>query len=209
MVYRHYFSIILLLTISIVVSWGFYFNDYQRKDIINIKDFPRSVDHWTSEELPIDKTDLAVLETKNAFLRRYTNAEGKYVYLYIAYSQSNPKATNPPEVFYRASGISIIDKSKEFILIDPSYGPITVNCLLLDENSNRQIAYYWFKVGDTYTHSYWKQRALATFNNLIGKRTTGSALIRISADMVNGHQKETVKLINEFASLIGPQLSQY
>lgn len=208
MVYRNYFSIIFLLTITVVVSWGLYFLNYPQPDIINIKNFPQAIDNWTSQELPIDKADLSVLETKNAFLRRYTNAQGEHVYLYIAYSQSNPKATNPLEVCYRQSGISIIEKGKGFLKIDPLNLPILTNWLLLDDNQNQQIAYYWFKVGDTYTRSYWKQQALAAFNNLFGKRSS-SALIRISADIVDGHQNKAVELVDEFASLIGPQLSYY
>ena len=206
MVNRNYLSIVILLMITVFVSWGFYFYDYPQQDTINIKDFPLTIDSWTSQELPIDKADLAVLETKNAFLRRYTYGGRKHVYLYIAYSQSNPKATNPPEYFYQESGISILDKGKKYITIASSYLAFKVNWLLLDDNQNQQIAYYWFKVGSIYTHSYWKQQALAAFDNLIGKRT-GNALIRISTDIVDGHQKEAIDLINEFVCLIIPQLS--
>jgi EpsI family protein len=205
MFYRNYLSIIFLLVITVFVSWGLYFYAFPEEDSINIKDFPLRIGHWTGVDLPLDKTDLAVLETKNAILRRYTNGGGKHVYLYIAYSQSNPKITNPPEIYYNGSGISILDKGKKYIIISPSNLLIKANWLVLDDNQKRQIAYYWFKVGNIYTQSYWKQQALAAFDNLAGKRT-GSALIRISADIINGHEEQAIKIVNEFASLIGPQL---
>ncbi|MBF0504430.1 MAG: EpsI family protein [Candidatus Omnitrophica bacterium] len=205
MVYRNYFSIVFLLILTVIISWGFYFNDYHQKDTISIKNFPLSIDNWTSQELPIDKADLAVLETKNAFLRRYTDAWGRSVNLYIVYSQSNPKATNPPEVFYEENGVSIIDKGKKYLIIASSNLAFKVNWLLLDDNQNQQIAYYCFKVGGIYTHSYWKEQFLVALNNIIRKKA-GNALIRISTDIVNGREKEATNLINEFASLIIPQL---
>ena len=208
MINRNYISILILLIITVLVSWEFYFYTYPQQDTVNVNDFPARLYFWTSKELPIDKADLSVLETKNAFLRVYSNGPKRNVYLYIAYSQSNPKATNPPEVFYKELGISILDKGKDYVIISPSNLLIKANWLLLDNNQTQQIAYYWFKVGNIYTHSYWKQQALSAFNNLTGKRT-GSALIRITADIIDGHQKEANKLISEFASKIGPQLSQY
>ncbi len=208
MVSRNYLLIVFLLMISVPISWKFYFFDYRRQDTINIKDFPLTIDDWTSKELPVDKPDLSIIETKNAFLRCYTDNRGRHVFLYIAYSQSNPKATNPPEILYNGSGISIIDKGKKYITIASSNLTFKVNWLLLDNDENQQIAYYWFKVGHIYTQSYWKEQALAAFNNVLGKKR-GNALIRISTDIINGHQEDAVNLINEFSCLIIPQLFQH
>jgi EpsI family protein len=207
MIDRKYRSIVILLVITAIISWRFYFNDYQRKDSIDIKDFPLALDGWTYQDMPIDYADLAILETRNAFLRRYSDDKGNNVYLYIVYSESNPKATNPPEVFYKESGISIIDKGKKNIIISSSNLTFKVNWLLLDNNNDQQIAYYWFKAGGINTHSYWKERAISAYNNIVGKNT-GNTLIRISTDIVNGQQKEAIDLINEFACLIIPQLMQ-
>ncbi len=208
MVNRNYISIVILLIITIFLSWGFYFRAYQHQDRINIKDFPLTIDEWSSQDLPIDKTDLAFLETKNVFLRRYTNKSQQSIYLYMAYSQSNRKASNPPEIAYQNSGISIVDKGKKYTIIASSNLSFKVNWLLLDNDENQQLAYYWYKVGDVYTHSYWKEQALAAFNNLIGKKT-GNALIRISTDIDNGHQNQAIDLLNEFACLIIPQLFKH
>jgi EpsI family protein len=194
--------------ITIFISWGLYFYAYQHHDTVNIKNFPLTIDDWTAQDLPINKSDLAILETKNVFLRQYKNKAQKSVYLYIAYSQSNKNASNPPEIVYRNSGISILDKGKKYIIIAFSNLAFKVNWLLLDNDQNQQIAYYWYKVGDVYTQSYWKEQALAALNSLSGKKT-GNALIRISTDIVNGHQEEAINLINEFSCLIIPQLFKH
>jgi len=203
-----YLFIIILLVVTTFFSWGFYFYTYPDQDTVNINIFPLRIGQWAGQDLPVEKADRALLDTKNVFLRRYTNFEAKNIYLYIAYSQTNSKVTNPPEVFYKDSGISILDKGKDFIIISSSNFTVKANWLLLDNNQNQQLAYYWFKVGDIYTQSYWKQQVLCAFNNLIGAKT-GSALIRISADIIDGHQDEAKNLIRDFASKIGPQLPQY
>ena len=202
-----YFIIVILLIITTLISWRFYLYDYNFKDTINIKNFPKTIENWTSQDLPIEPADQAILETKNVFLRRYTDDRGRYVYLYIAYSQSSPKTTNPPEVFYKNSNISIIDKGKKNITIAYSDVTFKINWLLLDNNENQQMAYYWFKVGGIYTHSYWKQRTLAALNNIIGKKA-GNALIRISTDVIYGKQDTATNLLNEFACQVIPQLIQ-
>ena len=38
--------------------------------------FPKEIDGWTSEELTITDDEYAILETRNAFIREYTNAAG-------------------------------------------------------------------------------------------------------------------------------------
>jgi EpsI family protein len=202
---RPYLSIVILLLITVPISWKYYFYTERRQDIVSVKDFPRTIDDWTSQELPIDPADSAVLETKNAFLRRYTAGGGKHVYLYVAYSRSNPKASNPPEFFYNGSDISIIDKGSKYIIIASSNLSFKVNWMLLDNDQNQQIAYYWFKVGDVYTRSYWKDQVLAALNNISGRKS-GNALIRISTDIVKGRQNQAENVLNEFACLIIPQL---
>jgi EpsI family protein len=205
---RNYITIILLLLITIAVSWRFYFYDYRHEDKVNISDFPLTIDDWTSKNVPFNKAEASILDSKNIFLRKYTNKAQKSVYLYIAYSKSNLNASNPPEIAYRNLNISIVDKGKKYIIIASSDSRFKVNWLVLDNDENQQIDYYWYKVGDVYTHSYWKQQAIAAFNNLSGKNT-GNALIRISTNIDNGHHEEAVNLINEFACLIIPQLYKH
>jgi EpsI family protein len=199
---------IILLLVSIFLSWKLYFYDYQKHDIVSINNFPMIMGEWTSEDIPISPIDLNFIERNNAFLRRYTRPDGSNIYLYILYSQSNPKATIPPEICYGGTDISILDKGKEPIIINFLNSLLKVNWLLLDNNRNQQIAYYWFKVGDIYTASYWKQQGLIAFNNIMNKRT-GSALIRVSTDIIDSRHQKATELINEFVGLLMPRLSQY
>jgi EpsI family protein len=203
MIDRNNILIIGLLLLTTFISWKLYFLNYN-PDTKSIQNFPTTIGEWTSQELPINKIDQTFLEIDNAFLRRYTNPQGKSVYLYIVYSQSNPKATNPPEIFYSGTNISVLDKGKKMIKI--KLFDLEVNWLLLDENRNQQITYYWFKVGKDYTQSYWKQQILIALNNFMNNKK-GSALIRVSTD-ITGRNQEAIDLINEFVGLLIPSLSQ-
>ncbi len=205
---RHSRFIFTLLIISGFLSWKLYSDDYLKPQSLDIYTFPNTIDQWTSEELPFEKIDKTILGNNSILNRLYNLPQGKHVHLYIVYSPTNPKAANPPELYYSDLGVSVLDKGKKTIKISALDFKVKVNWLLVDNNSNQQVVYYWFKVGDLYTTSYWKQQALIAFNNLIGKKK-GSALIRISADVLDGRQQDTINLINKFSDLIVPRLSQY
>ncbi len=155
----------------------------------------------------IDQFDALEQRTTSVLHRRYTNLKHDHINLYIIYSEFNPKAVYPPEISYPEQEISILDKGKKIIKIDNSV-KLRVNWLLLDNGQNQQIVYYWFKVGDIYTTSYWKQQALIAFNNFIGNKR-GSALIQVSIDVVDSRQENAKKIIDNFAGLITPLLSEY
>ncbi len=204
---RNYFIIFLLL-LTIFISWPLFFSKNPDQSVLNSRNFPLTVEGWNSKELPLTQSGMAFSEVKDALLRCYTDHQGRRVYLYIAYSPVDPKISDPPELTYQGSNISIIDKGNKYITIASSDLAFKVNWLLIDDNENQQMVYYWFKSGKVFTRSYWKEKFLAAFNKLRGKES-GNALIRISADIVDGHQQDTVNILNEFACLIIPQLYQY
>jgi EpsI family protein len=208
MINRNYFSIAVLLIITGFISWKFYFFDYQQAYTYNIYTFPKVINQWKSQELDFDKTDRALLGSNSILSRRYDSPEGKHIYLYMVYSEYNPKAIIPPEISYTDIDLSIIDKGKKSIRIDQLSFDLKVNWLISDSNKNQQLVYYWYKVGDLYTSSYWKQQLLLAYNNIVGKKA-GSALIRISTDIVDGKEQKAVVLADKFSNLIMAELSQH
>ena len=198
----------VLLGLSGLVSLGVYFNDYKQTDTVRIKDFPRTVGPWVSQDIPLSKEELAILETDNVFVRKYKNPNGEEVYLYIVYSQTNHKVSHPPEICYTGGGISILEKTQDFIPVNKGNLIISANRLLLQAGKLYQVSFYWFKVGDTFTSNYWKQQTLVALNTLFGKRK-GSALIRISANLTDQDKEMAIKEVKEFTNLIAPLLFKY
>lgn len=191
------------------MSFTLYFKSAIQEDTISIDAFPRTIGSWISQDLPISKEDLSILETKNAFVRRYTNSEGGgEVYLFLVYSQNNRKVAHPPEICYLGSGVSIIENVHDPIQVDYNNLTIPTNRLKLLRKNFEHIAFYWFKVGDKLTSNYWEQQLLIAFNALFTQKK-GSALIRISSDVNSADQDKAIRNIKSFTNLITPSLFKH
>jgi len=203
-----YIFILFLLIIAAVVSWQFSFRDFIQHDTVSIHEFPMQIGEWKGEEIPISEGDLAILETKNAFTRRYSTPSGKEVILYIIYSQTNRKALHPPEICYSGGGISILSDNLR-VLSDKKRGiELDTKRMFVEKGKYQQIANYWFKVGNTMTANYLKQQILVALKMCLG-RPAGSAMLRISADVKGEQVAEADATIQEFAMEILPILPKY
>ena len=201
--------ICLVLGFTAVVSWALFFKQAVEKDTVDINHFPKTIGTWRSVDLPITKDEFAILETKNAFVRLYTNSVDKSkIYLYLVYSQTNRKVAHPPEICYTGSGLSIIEDLHDTIPVQYKNLTIQANRLRMTKGNFTQIAYYWFKVGDRFTSNYWKQQVLIVFYTLLGRHPS-SALVRVSADVVGNDVNKTVINIKSFINLIAPKLFLY
>ncbi len=202
------FSIILLLfAASTVISWPLYFKNYAAPDTVVIHDFPMVVQDWTAEELPISDEEYAILETRNAFARMYTNASGAQVMLYIIYSQHNRRVAHPPEICYSGGGATITKKYPHTVSTQTP-APLVVNKVVIDEQRYQQIMYYWFKIGDAYTPSYWRQQILIALKTL-SRRPSSSAMVRVTSIVQNDDPQSTMELMDAFVTTIMPLIPQY
>ncbi len=200
--------IFILFLISGILSWHLYFKEYRQADTVDIAKFPKTIDGWTAEDLPLTEDEYAILETRNVVARKYTNLEKKVVYLLLVYSQHNRKVSHPPEVCYMGSGISIVDNSHETIQVDSQNLKIHANRLLLESKGTKQFTFYWFKVGDTFTSNYWKQQLLIAVKTILGQPHS-SALVRISADVEDNNEAEAISQIKNFTRLILKDVVRY
>lgn len=202
-------AIQIILIVAFFLSLNLYFKVAQETDTVNIAEFPKAIGTWSSEELPISPEDLSMLETKNAFVRKYTNKiDGGEVYLFLVYSQHNRKVAHPPEICYLGSGVTITENIHDPIGVDYKNLTIQTNRLKLLRKNLEHIAFYWFKVGDRFTANYWQQQLLIAINSIRGQ-ATGSALIRISADVTSANQDEAIRNVKSFTNLITPSLFKY
>jgi EpsI family protein len=198
-----------ILFVTFIISSNLYFQTAREHDTIDINKFPATIGSWISEELPISKEDLSMLETKNAFVRKYTNtADGGEVYLFLVYSQHNRKVAHPPEICYLGGGVSITENIHDPIVVESNNLTIQTNRLKLLRKNMQHIAFYWFKVGNKFTSNYWEQQILIALNAIRGV-SNGSSLIRISADVVGDNQNKAIKNVKSFAKLITPSLYLY
>lgn len=200
------FLLICFIT-AIVISWPLYFNNYAAPDTVNIHVFPMVIGDWTAKELPISEYDYGILETHNAFTRMYTHKDGKQVMLYMIYSQHNRKVAHPPEICYTGGGATIISKYP-YKISDGKNALLTVNRVIIDNDAYQQIMYYCFKIGNSYTPSYWKQQALIGLKTLLHKPSS-SAMIRLTTVLDDDDEENAAKIIDAFTKEILPLIPQY
>jgi len=201
--------ITLTLAVTAAISWSLFFQQASQKDTVDINRFPKSIGTWTSVDLPLTKDDFAILETRNAFVRLYTNGVDKsQIYLYLVYSQTNRKVAHPPEICYTGSGFTIVDDAHDSIAVGYKNMNIQANRLKMFKGDLNQVAYYWFKVGDRFTSNYWKQQVLIALDTLQGHEPS-SALVRISSTVGGQDINKSVKNIKNFTDLIVPSLFSY
>jgi EpsI family protein len=201
--------ILMLLFLGFIgmISWQLYLKESEMKDTVDIHQFPKSIAGWESEEMEITEQEYAILETRNAFARKYTHPDGRTAHLFIVYSQNNRKVSHPPEVCYTGSGLTILKKNLAVIELPTSPYKIQTNQLFVEQKNIRQLSYYWFKVGTTFTPNYWKQQFLIAFSTLTGQHAS-SALIRIST-LKKENESGSEETLNQFTKLITPLLFQY
>lgn len=201
--------ICIILVAATAISWFLYFKQAVEKDTVNVHLFPKTIGPWTSEEMPITKDEFAILETNNAFVRKYTNALTKsQIYLFIIYSQTNRKVAHPPEICYTGSGMTIVEDVHDPIPVKYKNLTIQANRLHLVKKDFTHISYYWFKVADQFTSNYWKQQMLIAIYTLLGKHPS-SALVRVSSDVKGNDMDATIKEIKSFSNLIAKDLFSY
>ena len=204
----YFVAVLLLLGMAGTMAWGLYFREYREKDTVNIHKFPMRIADWTAVELPLTEDEYAILETHNVVARKYANPDGKRIYLLLVYSQHNRKVSHPPEICYTGSGISIVENQTTRVPLEGAKIHIIVNRLLLELRGAQQYAYYWFKVGDSYTPSYWKQQVLIVTKMFRGS-SHSSALIRVSSDVISDDKDGAMTNIQQFINLIHPALQEY
>ena len=207
---KNYLFIILLFSVSAAISWHLYFKVYSQKDTVSIHAFPQTIADWSAEEIMISQQDKAILETDNVFVRRYTNPQGEEVYLFIVYSQNNRKVSHPPEVCYTGSGATILSNVHDSFSADSSaLKDVKVNRVTVEQGRERQIFFYWFKVGDAFTPNYWKQQGLIALKSFRGQPSS-SALIRISTPAQNERDDENAaRRLKDFGRIILPYLQKH
>lgn len=200
--------IIALFFMAGFVSWGMYFKTYVQSDTVNIHTFPSKIGEWVAIELPVTEDEYAILETRNAFSRKYTNSQGQDLFLFIVYSENNRKVSHPPEVCYAGSGFTVVKREVDDVAQSLDKKPLKANKLLMELGKRQQYVYYWFKVGDDFTASYWKQQSLIAFKSLVGQKAS-SALIRISSHIKDQDSQSSEQAVESFSQAILPLLPEY
>jgi len=194
----------LILIIVAVFSWVSYLPLKSEVTLkTNLADFPKVIDEWESQDIPLADRVYELLETKNLIMRDYKNKQGDKVNCYIIYSQDNRKVSHPPEICLQGEGATVIDKSAFQIT-----NTIRATKLILEKEASRELVIYWYKAGQLNTNSYLKQQLKTVIDHMFRKRTSG-ALIRLSTELKDNNQDKALTLLQSFCKQIEPLIEKY
>lgn len=201
---RRFFVAASILIIASVTTSLFYIpSGFETKYAIKVSNFPKSIDGWVSKSITVPEREYKLLATRNLILRNYFSKKGDAVNLYIIYSRDNRQVSYPPEIRLQGHG-STITYAKPIKISKH----ITATSLVIERMDHRELAVYWYKIGNLNTNSYLKQQFTAAFQRTIGRKKS-VALIRVLAKIEEEDDQKALERIKSFCSLIEPLFEKY
>jgi EpsI family protein len=183
----------IVLTVLLVVSQsrGMRVADQAEKAIPAMLTSDHQI--WTSTAMTFSDVELEILETRDYMYRTYADGRGSPVDLCIIFSEDNRKGTHPPDVCLEGSGLRIMSRMNRVVDIADSRagdarspgenGRLELRELIATSTSGQYIYFaYFYKCGDTFTPSFYKQQWQIVWNGLTRRNASG-ALVRYSTPM--------------------------
>jgi len=169
--------------------------------------FPIVVGEWKAEGATIFGDDvLSVLQLSDYIARRYVDASGRGLFLYIGYweSQGTGAVPHSPRLCLPGAGWEPIDFQQIEISVEDT--TLQANRYLLQKDKSQQLVMYWYYSQGQSVANDFATRWLTVKNAVLRKRTDG-ALIRISSP-VYGSVSETVDYQVKYIQAMYPILRQ-
>lgn len=131
---------------------------------------------WSSVDFNLTEVEMNILETRDYLARTYTDGAGRPVDLSIVFSEDNRKGTHPPDVCLQGAG-SVIEQRLDRMLDLPDGSKLPIREVVARSGTQRTYFAWFYKSGESFTASFYRQQASIIWNGLLGRNTSG-ALIR-------------------------------
>jgi len=140
-------------------------------------------------------------------MRRFSDASGRSVWLFIGYWETQRKGAQPhsPQNCLPGSGWEPLEVSR--ISIPLAGTTLTVNQMLIQKDDQRQLLFYWYRAQGASVASELDAKLQMMKNAIVRNRTDG-AMIRVSSP-VYGSVTATSAHLTAFLQALQPVLSEY
>jgi exosortase D (VPLPA-CTERM-specific) len=178
-------------------------------DRLRFATFPAQIGQWQGHASSLDQATERGLNFDDYILSDYVRSDGKGINLYVAYyaSQHDVKTIHPPLLCLPGSGwnIASVDKAK----YRDAGGDVAINRLVIEQNSTRQVVYYWYvEGGRKIADEYWAKWYLL-LDAMIKNRSDGS-LVRVTTPILFGEtERDAEERLQSFMRDALPSLAQY
>jgi EpsI family protein len=172
--------------------------------------FPAALGVWKGrEETILDPDVLNMLKMSDYVMRRYVDASGHPVWLYIGYWQSQRKGgdIHSPRNCLPGGGWEPVEASRISIPIPGLATPISVNRYLIQKDNQMQVTLYWFQTQGKVVAGELSAKIELVRNALLKNRTDG-ALVRLSSPVQGGVEQTTERLV-AYVQALYPILPEY
>jgi EpsI family protein len=153
-----------------------------------LEEFPTAVGEFRLRgESLLDPGSLQVLKATDYLMRRYVDGDGRNVWLYIGYweSQRRGAQVHSPRNCLPGSGWEPVEASTLTIPLGQGRTPLTVNRYLVQKERDQQLVFYWYDAQGRAVAGEIEARLEMVRSSIVRNRTYG-ALVRVSSPVEGG-----------------------
>lgn len=172
--------------------------------------FPTAMGGWQGAQGVIfDVETLNVLKPKDYVMRRYQDAEGRNLWLFIAYWDSQRKGAQPhsPKNCLPGAGWEPLESSQVTISLPLPLAPIIVNRYLIQKDREQMLVFYWYQSQGKAIAGEMAARIEMVRNSIVRHRSDG-ALVRVLSP-IYGSLEATSALLVGYIQTMYPVLGEY
>jgi EpsI family protein len=147
----------------------------------NLSEFPKNIGSWQGvKEDKIDDASMKLLQVDDYLMRRYENARGDSIYLYIGfyYSQREGKGIHSPRQCLPGSGWMPISQDVYTVRIPGNNVTFPVNRFVVEKAGEKQLFLFWYQGRNRLYASEMSNKLFLTWDAITKGRTDG-ALLRL------------------------------
>jgi exosortase D (VPLPA-CTERM-specific) len=166
--------------------------------------FPREIDGWQGQEMPVDAAALAALNATDHLSLNFVQG-GDVVNVWSAYydSQYSGNAAHSPLICIPGGGWVVEDGG---MVAMP--GGHTASRLIISQGTDRQLVYYWFvEGGQVETNEY--RAKLRLFGNAVLHNRRDGALVRFVTPVAGTDVNAAEGRLQAFIAKAAPLLDEY
>ena len=173
-----------------------------------LTDLSYAAGRWRGADEPLSDRVREKLGTDDILMRRYVNARGDIVWLYVSFfeRQQQGEISHSPKNCLPGAGWQPLE-SKRISYPVPDRDAGMINEVIFDKDGQRQLVYYWFQERGRVVASEYAVKLYLIWDVITRHRTDG-ALLRVSAP-IHDSEEATREQLQEFMRVALPQLNEF
>ena len=172
--------------------------------------FPPTIATWQERQSNnLDLETVNLLKVNDYVMRRYTDRDGRTLWLYIGYWATQRKGAqiHSPRNCLPGGGWEPIEAARLVVPLSAPYTPIEVNRYLIQKDRDQQVVLYWYQSQGKAVAGELDAKIQMVRSAITRNRTDG-ALVRVSAPVIGGVAETTESLVR-YVQAMYPVLAQY